>query len=313
MHATTFAGKQRLHIARSVAVAAVITLFASAAQASPFGFISTDRFGYDGTVTRFDSESDARNGVNAVDTIDITDRDLSLFIGNTPGVDIGVGDFNVIMGPWWYTTDEGFGPGQGRAGFGNTRGNTGVGFMQLFDNDASTDTSLHMAFQNFDGAHYTEFTMSLQGENAGGADFARFSAIDNVNDGGEWLDYALQLTAFGLEGSPTVIDGKSVVEAVNHPTGVSGTFSGLFHLTENQTSPANQGFYTVNLSLDMDSWAWENRASLTPQISLDGGSSFFDGSFADSRFIAAAVPEPGSLALLAAAFAALGGRRHARR
>jgi len=298
----------------ALALGAAMTLAAPAVLAAPFGLIDTERFGYDGTVVRYDTEADARDGVNAVDTIQVSDRDLLLSIGNTPGVDIGVPDQNIIMGPWWHTTDEFYGPGQGRAGWGNTRGNTGVGFMQLFDGDSSTDTSVQMAFGNFDGTHYTEFTLSLEGENTTRADdFSRFSAIDNVNDAGSYLDYALQLTATGLEGTEVVIDGENVVEATNQPTGVTGSFTGLFHLTENQTSPANQGFYTIDLTLDMDNWAYENRADLTPQVSVDGGNTFFDGSFADSRFVARAVPEPGTLGLMAAGAGLFAGWRRSRR
>jgi len=66
---------------------------------------------------------------------------------------------------------------------------------------------------------------------------------------------------------------------------LDGGFSGLFQLTENQTSQDNQGFYTVDLTLDMDNWAWYNQADLDPY------------SFSDSYF--AAIPEPASVGLIA--------------
>jgi hypothetical protein len=152
--------------------------------------------------------------------------------------------------------------------------------MQIYD-DGSTDTSIDMEFSNFNGTHWTEFNINLTGENTTVDDYGRFSVYDNVNDGGIWYEYSLSLTASGLEG---VEDMSGIIEAFNHPTNVTGSFTGLFQLTENQTSPANQGYYTVNLTLDMTNWAWENQASLDPY------------SFADSYF--AAVPEPATMLLL---------------
>lgn len=285
---------------RIIAVVGLAALAGSAAAAP--GLISTDRFGYNGEVVRYDTLSDAMSGTNPIDNITIGDRDLALFVANG---DTSVADQNVALGSWWYTMDEFYGPGQGRAGWGNTRGNTGVGFMQLYDNDSSTDTSVDMSFGDFDGTHYTSFTFSLTGESAGADDFSRFSAIDNVNDGGIWHEYAINLTATGLQG---VDFGNGIIEATNHPTGVTGSITGIFEITENQTSPDNQGFYVVDLNLSMTNWAWENRNDLTPQVSLDGGNTFFDGSFSDSTF--RTVPAPGVAGLLG--LAALGATRRRR-
>jgi len=281
-------------------------LFAAsiASSAVADGFVSTDRFGYSGTVTRYATLADAQLQANAIDTISVGDRDLSLYIAHA---DTSVADINIIMGSWWYTMDEQYGPGLGGAGWGNTTGNTGVGYTQLYDDDASTDTSVSMAFGNFDGTYYTEYTLSIVGQNAGAADYSRFSAIDNVNDGGIWHEYALSFVAGGLEGQ---VVSPGVIESTNQPTSVSGTYTGLFEITENQTTPANQGFYVLDLTLSMTNWAFDNSSDLTSQISLDGGSTFFDGSFAASTF-RAEVPEPTSLALLGLGGLAMLRRRRA--
>lgn len=231
------------------------------------GVASTDRFGYAGTVTRYATLADAESQSNATDTVNVSDRDLSLYIDS---------DYNIAMGSWWYTTDP-----SGNAGWGNTTGNTGVGFMQLYDTDASTTVTKDMSFSNFDGTYWTEFNLSLTGANAGAAEYARMSVYDNVNDGGIWHDYALNFTATGLEG---VQLSPGVIESTNHPTGVSGSFTGLFELTENQTSPANIGFYVVNFTLNTDNWAYDNAGNLTGQYA-----------FADSYF--KTVPVPGSVLL----------------
>ncbi len=275
----------------SVVFLLMVVMAVSSVQAGSAGAISTDRFGYTGSVVRYGSLADAQSGSNPIgEIISVDNRDLSVGIVNDYA-DYS-GDMNVLMGSWWYTTNTQFSATQGSAGWGNTTGNTGVGFIQLYDADSSTDTSLDMTFSNYDGTHYTQFDLAISGVNAGADDYSRFSAIDNVNDGGIWHEYNMMLTATGLEG----VASGGIIEAFNHPTGVSGSITGIFELTENQTTPANQGFYTVNLTLNMTNWAFDNQASLTPEISMDGGNSFFDGTFADSYF--ATVPEPMTLGIL---------------
>lgn len=111
------------------------------------GAISTDRFGYTGTVYRYDTLANAQthNGVTGlVETIAVGNRDLSLFIVN--GFPQYYSDANVIMSAWWYTTEpntNGFPkdhPSGDRyySGWGNTRGNTGIGFLQIYDSTTST-------------------------------------------------------------------------------------------------------------------------------------------------------------------------------
>ena len=269
----------------------VSAIAATPALATNAGLVSTDRFGYNGSVVRYATLADAQAGTNPISTISVGDRDLALFVAKD---DTSASDANIALGAWWYTLDTFFSPTQGRAGWGNQTGNTGVGYMQLFDGDASTDSSVQMEFANFDGTNWTEFNFSLQGAGADSAnDFSRFSAIDNVNDGGIWHDYSIAFTATGLEG---VELSPGIIESTNQPTGVSGGINGIFEITENQTSPANQGFYVIDLDLTMINWAWDNRASLTPQVSSDGGTSFFDGSFGDSTF--RTVPAPGAAGLL---------------
>jgi hypothetical protein len=247
-------------------VAGAGTLVAPA-MAGSTGFISTDRFGYAGTVVRYTTLADAQGGTNSIDTVNVSERDMSLFVvSDSASTGFTANDYNIITSSWWYTT---VGPG---AGAGNTNGNTGVGFMQLYDDNGNTDSSVDMSFSGYDGTNYTEFALSMMGGNATTADdFARMSVYDNVNDAGIWVNYQLDLTATGLEG---VDDGFGFVTANNQPTGVTGTFTGIFELTENQTSAANQGFYVVNFALNMDNWAWDNRNDLVGPYDQ-----FFDSTF----------------------------------
>ncbi len=242
-------------------------LLTAPAFASPTGFIATDRFGYSGTVVRYATLADAQNGVNAMDTVNVVERDMSLYVvSDSASTGFATNDYNIITSAWWYTT---VGPG---AGAGNVNGNTGVGFMQLYDSDGNTDTNVDMSFTGYNGTNYTEFALSVMGGNANTLDdYSRMSVYDNVNDAGIWHTYQLDLTASGLLG---VDDGSGFVTANNHPTGVTGSFTGLFQLTENQTSANNLGFYVVNFTLNMDSWAWDNRNNLVGPYD-----EFFDSAF----------------------------------
>jgi len=275
---------------RKITISLLTILFINTAAvfAGVSGAISTDRFGYTGTVYRYATLQDAQQDTNRIDTVTIGNRDLALYIVNDyEEYDL---NYNIIMGSWWYTTADNTNgypkddPSGDRyySGWGNTRGNTGVGFMQLYDEYADTVASVAMQFKNYNGTYWTEFELDISGVNAGAADYARFSVYDNVNDGGFWHTYHLTLTASGLEG----IEAPSGrIEAFNHPTGVNGSFSGLFELTENQTSPANIGFYRIELTLDMTNWAFEQ------------GDEALNGNFAESYF--AVIPEPATMTLLA--------------
>ncbi|TVQ76480.1 MAG: hypothetical protein EA380_08665, partial [Phycisphaeraceae bacterium] len=176
------------------------------AFASAAGFLSTTRFGYEGTILQYASLADAQAGVNSTNTINVSNRDLSLFMASNDTI---VSDISFMNGPWFYTLDTFYSPTEGRAGWGNTTGNTGIGFMQMYDDGAVTRTGVSMAFGDFDGTYYTSFDFSLTGENAGAAQASRLSAQGNVGDGGVWYNYAVNLTATGLEGetiAPGIIE-----------------------------------------------------------------------------------------------------------
>lgn len=258
------------------------TLLAATAQAG--GVFSTDRFGYTGVVTRYATQSDAENAINALGVISIQDvpsnnsfehRDASFYFVNDAGA-YGT-DNNVLMGSWWYTII-------GSAGHGNINGNTGVGFMQLYDDNGSTDTSVNMGFSNFNGTYWTDYNMQISGSNATSAnDYSRFSVYDNLYDAGTYINYNLNITATGLQGVQT----GDVIEANNHATGVSGTFTALFQLLD--SSPAgpnaglNNGFYTITLNFDMENWAFDNNGSLNG-LYHDGGNIY------ESLFVETGVP-----------------------
>lgn len=234
-----------------VTLAALVTLSGTCLAQ---GVVTSEQFGYAGTVTRHSTLADAQSGSSVLDTIAVTDRDLYLSIADG---DTSYADGNFAMGSWWHTIAPG-----GSLGSGNTTGNTGVGFMQLFDDDGSTDTGGSMNFGNFNGTYYQDFTLSASGENAGAADYGRFSAIDNVEDGGTWHSWAINLTATGLEGYDL---GGGIIEANTDATGISGSITAIFEITEidGTVAGANNGFYAIDLDLNMINWAFANSGDLT--------------------------------------------------
>ena len=128
--------------------AAALLMASSIASAAPIGtgWISTDRLGYTGTITK-SGDAPMQTG----------DRDLSLF--GTSNATPVVGDENaaVVMGSWWYTTSN------NGSGWGNVNGNTGVGFMQFYDIPSSAQVvKTNYSFGGFDGTFWTEFTYMLE-------------------------------------------------------------------------------------------------------------------------------------------------------
>jgi len=227
-----------------------VSLFATTAFASSVGYIATDRFGYTGSVTKYDSLADLEAGTNSVASYAIGNRDLSIYNAN---------DYNVFMGSWWYST-------QGSAGYGNTRGNSGQGFIQMYDSADVTATTTDFSFGGFDGTNYTEFSYLVQG---GGADYANAYSrfwIDPVyvggGDKGIFLSYELALTATGLLGVKDAVTGW--ITAAGEPSDVTGYLRGIFQNTST-TVPEYNGYYVFDLALDMENWAYENLESLDPE------------------------------------------------
>jgi hypothetical protein len=275
------------NLIRCVFAGAAIVLVAFPAAAASTGSFVTERLGYDGTIERFGTKLDAQNQTNQIGSdISVSNRDIYLGFDDSS---------NYALGSWWHTEDTFYGPNQGRAGWGNTTGNTGVGYVQLFDADGSTDTTKEFSFGGFDGSVYTEFTATIAGKNAGGADGARLSAIDNIEDSGIFHDYSINLTVSGLQG--TDADNDGLIEANEEPTGVTGGFKGLYEITEGTD---NVGFYRFDFEFNLNNWAFDNGDSLTEHVSLDGGQTFFDGTITASSFEApvAQVPVPPTALLL---------------
>lgn len=243
--------------------------------------VATDRCSYTGTQTRYATLADAQARTNPTGgpypiPNRVTDppyntpyRDLGLwFFKDVPGYD----DFNYFSTAWYYATS-----GTRYSGTGNPN-NTGDGFIQIYDDDSSTDTS----FIGYFDTSFSRFTLKVSGANATNPDeYTRlWKAAGEPNDRGTFHSYQLEITFGGLAGAWNPATG--MYEATNHPTSVSGTFSAIF---ENTSAP--NSFYVVDWTYGMDNWAYGQGSGLV------GGP--IDGSFFASDL---AVPEPASMAML---------------
>lgn len=244
-------------------------------QASSF-YAITDMFSYTGTVTRYATLDDARAGVNVVGgpfgiparTADApyntTSRDAAVyFVNNAPSYNTT--NANIFMTAWYYTTD----PNNGTySGWGNPN-NTNTGFVQLYDASGGTATSANANFNGWDGAHYTQFNMAVQGQNATyDNSYARLWHAPNTGGAGGltkgiFLDYGLNLTAGGLQGTYNPLTGP--VESTNHPTAVDGVFWAIFQNT-NTVDPSLNGYYVANFALGLDNWAYGQGATLNGEL-----------------------------------------------
>jgi len=263
-------------------IATLALLLASHTTANAANLIETTRFGYQGTVKEYSTLADAQAGENQVGSdIAIGNRDLALEIRTDA---FGQVDQVALQTAWFYTTDP-----SGKNGAGNPS-NTRVGFVQLVDTDGSTLSTSSMNFADFDGTYWTEFNASLSGSGANPSqDFARLGVLSSpgYTDGGIYHEYDLSLTATGLTGTES---SPGFIESLTQPTGVSGSFSGVY---ENIRAPAPI-FYTFDYQLNMDSWAWDNQDDFT-------GSAFADSTFA--------IPEPTTALIMAGSGLALMFRR----
>jgi hypothetical protein len=276
----------------------------AAQAAGPMAF-DTDRLGYTGTVQKYASLDDINQGGNPIETIQIGQRDAAfrVFLGQS-----GVSDRFGFTGSWYYTTEEntnGFPkdhPDGNRlySGYGNTTGNSGVGFTQLYDYGLDSVDAMSYGFSNFDGTYYQDFDLNVQGS---GADYANsYARMWSMSSWTGWgvdevifHDYELDVTVSGLEGTEII---PGFIEATNHPTSVNGTFTAVFE-NVNTVTPAYNGFYTMTLNFSMDNWAFAQ------------GDAALNGDFGDSYFAVGAIPEPaaGLMGLIGLCSVAFGRRR----
>jgi hypothetical protein len=274
-------------------LAAFVVFAAAPAQAATEFF--TDRLGYGGTITRYANMQDATDMVNAIGVFTVPAR-VTASPFNTQSRDVrlhfikdmtGKTDFNKFQMNFTYTTADNTNgkPKDDPTGNNfysglNNPNRTQVGRVQLFDDGGSTDTFFRADWGGFDGTHFTTLKLRVVGANADPVlDTARVwdgsTDVNNTNQiAGTMISYDLNITLSGLTGLLDTNTG--LISADNHPTGVTGTFSGLFQNTG--SDPARHGFYQFNLALNLDNWAFAQ------------GNPNLNGNFFESFFISDAAP-----------------------
>jgi hypothetical protein len=226
-------------------VLASIACLVTVSHAAESFYASSERFGYTGTVSVYDTFANAQSGRNARFTAFVVpQRDGSLFtVHNFPSF---YGDSNIFLTNWY-------------ANNGNSPSDTDFGFIQMYDSAVGNPTT----WQNQRGwwnKSLDTFTVQAKGKNASYANtFARFwnagyADIGGSGTSGTFLNYDYQLVASGMSSAP---DGQGHVVNTSNPTSYSGYFSGLF-LNQSTTSPQSNGYYVINLQFNNVSWATAN-------------------------------------------------------
>jgi hypothetical protein len=236
-----------------VALAVLITGQATAASNADRFYASSERFGYTGTVSVYNTWADANSGRNArCSGIAWPQRDGAIFVvKNAPEYYI---DSNLIL----------------TNGFANnwaSPSDTNEGFFQLYDENAD-------AWQNQKASWSRDrnmFTVSAKGRNAtygspDPKDYARlWNACASAGSGevtvGTFLRYEYELVATGLNG---VEDPSGFIKNTTNASNYSGHFSGIFH-NESLTSSASNGYYVFDIQFNNISWAAANNCG------YDGG------------------------------------------
>ncbi|MEO0716071.1 MAG: hypothetical protein AAFY58_03665 [Planctomycetota bacterium] len=132
------------------------TTAASAHASTGFAF-SSERLAYTGSLTKYATLADAQAGTNVVagptsipnrgtgDAFDTPNRDLGLFFAsNAPSYSA---DQAIALTAWYYTTNPNP-TGTGVInGWGNPN-NSNTGFMQMFDDNASSVATQSAAFRS---------------------------------------------------------------------------------------------------------------------------------------------------------------------
>ena len=238
--------KKRRH---NVRIAGCIVAILLAAAPVAFGnslAVSVDRFSYEGSVTVFASLADYTSNtggtVHAIPTFTsgsttYDGRDLGIYVvQNYANYWV---DSNIFATAWYYTTEgnpNGTIPAD-HYGWGNPN-NTNTGFIQMYDENSSTETSLTGGWTSLD-----QFVLSLTGENADYPnDFARMWPAPTVSgpgslSDGTFLNYDLSLTA-NFANSAT-LNGDGLYELNEDPTSVAGTLSGAFVNPDDGRGPAS--------------------------------------------------------------------------
>lgn len=264
--------KQTRFDMRCVVLSSVVLACGVAACAQTW--VDSLSLGYTGTVTRYDSLQGALSGTGGVlaySNLGSSSRDLQLQINDGMSVEDGF----LFGTAWWPTV----------TGQASNPNDVAFGFAQLYDPGSTSVASLHSSWD----AALTTYSLQLSGANAlatttGGAYQTRlWNATDiggSESQGGAFRQYEFTMTA-QVDTAAHWDSGLGMYVAYSDPTAVTGSLRGVFENTSGDG--VSEGFYAFDLSMNLDSWLWSNRADSTDYHVTALGS---------------AIPEPSTYALL---------------
>jgi len=270
---------------RSVVLSVVVAFCGVAASAQTVA--NSMRFGYTGTVTRYATIFDAQKSVNAVATGTLSgalSRDFCMKFSRDSGSD------HLLLGTGWFLTTTGPDKGNGNPSNKNT------GFVQLQDNSLASLTP-GAVNSKWDNAR-TTFTLNLSGTNALDGTHPQYNTrlwntTADSGQGGTFLDYDFSMVATVADAA--VWDAAQGMYISNtDPTSVTGYFRGLFQNTSEvpgSIGTLHQGYYVFDFGLNLDSWAYDNRAL------FDAVTGLTENKYEVSKF-GSAIPESSTYALL---------------
>jgi hypothetical protein len=229
-------------------LAAALCLWAAsynAVQAQGNFYFITDQAGYTGSWTFYKTLSDAQTGANPVSSGAIPQLNLGVYL--TSGIyppSGGPPNSSIITTNWYSSTNA-------TPGTGNTS-NQSLGFFQLYNDPSNPLNTQHTAAFSQD---LTSITVSETGKNVKGAPglesrFSPTAGLGFKETTGEYLSYAFNATATGLNGVP-IMGGTAIGDNTGVATNLTGTFNALFQNTGGNA--ALEGFYAINLNLNGNS------------------------------------------------------------
>jgi len=240
--------------------------------------LASDRFGYTGSYTTYNSLSDAQNMTNSVGSGTIGQTDLSMFFtNNAENTPNPYTNSNYFLTAWFYTTT---GPNQGD----NNPNNQVANFIQIANDPALLSVPLIGTANAHWSSSLTQFTIAASGANADYTNsVARF--LTPLGDTSTtFLSYSLNATFSGLnKASFNPTDGAYESTGDTAGMSVNGTFTALAY---NSTTG---GYYDINLALNTTSYVYSNLSNLDSSV-YAYTPSFFSAS--------AVVPEPSSMAVV---------------
>jgi len=263
---------------RAAAVAVVTLLAAAGPLAAQGSYFASDNLGYAGTVSCYTSQLVALSHVANCGLGTIAQRDLGLYFidGNAAFANRGPANEAIFLTNWY--SNNGYNPN-----------NTNVGFVQMYDNDAGSVTSMSMGWDN----SMTMFTLAASGANTVPGcgslppqDCGRLWDTGSMANGGTFLSWNVQATFTGFT-QATLNAATGVYESSSEPLTVTGSLSALF------LDMTTGRYYELNAAISDDSWAVAN--------------GFGTNTVAGAAQPVTATPEPASLALMATGLIGVGG------